>query len=116
MTDGARKESQRTRRKGDERGGVGSLRNALGEFLRESGLERQFSSARVFKAWRDAVGPSMAQRARAVRFDNGVLQVAVTSAAHLQELSTFTGEGYRKAANRKLGGERIQSIEFRLER
>jgi hypothetical protein len=44
------------------------------------------------------------------------LQVAVTSAAHLQELSTFTGEGYRKAANRKLGGERIQSIEFRLER
>lgn len=114
---GARKDGARSKRgRSDERGGVASLRNALGDYLRASGLERQFSSARVHDAWRSAVGPSLAARARAVRFEDGVLEVAVKSAAHLQELSTFTGEGFRKAANRALGGERIRRVEFRLER
>ena len=92
------------------------MQSALGDYLRASGLGPQLSTARVHQAWRDAVGASLAARARPVRFENGVLEVAVKSAAHLNELSTFTGEGYRKAANRKLGGERIQRIEFRLER
>lgn len=99
-----------------KRGGVASMRNALGAYLRQSGLDAQFSKARIFKGWRDAVGASVAMRARPVRYENGVLEVAVKSAAHFQELSSFTGEGYRKAANRKLGGERIRKIEFRLER
>lgn len=108
--------SERGRAQGKERGGVASLRNVLGAYLRSSGLERQFSNARVHQAWRDAVGPAMASRACSVRFENGVLEVHVKSAAHLQELKSFTGEGYRAAANRRLGGERIQRVEFRLER
>ncbi len=108
--------NERGRGKGNERGGVASLRNVLGAYLRSSGLERQFSSARIHQAWRDAVGPAMAARARSVRFENGVLEVHVKSAAHLQELKSFTGEGFRAAANRRLGGERIQRVEFRLER
>jgi predicted nucleic acid-binding Zn ribbon protein len=112
VTDGPRDKNGRR----GERGGVSSFQNVLGQYLRQSGLEQQFSNARVYKAWRDALGVALAARARPVRFENGVLEVAVKSAAHLQELSTFTGEGYRKAANRKLGGERIRGIEFRLER
>jgi len=99
-----------------KRGGVTSMRTALGAYLRQTGLDAQFSTARIYKSWRDAVGASVAARARPVRFQDGVLEVAVKSAAHFQELSSFTGEGYRKAANRKLGGERIRKIEFRLER
>lgn len=92
------------------------MRHAMDDYLRRTGLGAQLSKARVFKAWRDALGPSLATRARAVRFEQGVLEVAVKSAAHFQELSTFTGEGFRKSANRKLGGERILRIDFRLEK
>jgi hypothetical protein len=40
--------------------------------------------------------------------------VEVPSSAHLQELSSFTGEGYRRAANANLGSERITKVSFKL--
>jgi hypothetical protein len=50
-----------------------------------------------------------------VRFENGELEVAVRSAAHLQELQSFTGDSFRKKANQRLGSERIRSVVFRLD-
>ena len=65
-------------------------------------------------AWREALGRELAPRARAVRFKGGELLVEVHSAAHRQELSSFTGEGFRKSANQRLGAEIIRRVTFRL--
>jgi len=98
------------------RGGIASMPVALGRFLKDTGLRSRLRNVAIFKAWRDAIGIVLAQRARPVSFDNGVLEVSVLSSAHLQELAAFTGEQYRIKANRKLGSERIRKVVFRLER
>ena len=85
-------------------------------FLRDTGLDSKLAQARVFKAWRDALGEPLAKRAQAVRFQNGELLVEVQSATHLHELSNFTGERYRVLANQKLGAARILRVVFQLQR
>jgi hypothetical protein len=51
-----------------------------------------------------------------VRFARGELCVEVESAAHLHELTNFSGERYRELANAQLGRAEIQRIVFRLKR
>lgn len=98
------------------RGGITSMQVAMSRFLRDTGLRSKLRNVAIFKAWRDALGIVLAQRARPVAFQDGVLEVSVQSSAHLQELVSFTGEQYRTKANRKLGSERIRKVVFRLER
>ncbi len=100
----------------EKRGGVASLGSVLTAFLRSSRLEGGLAEERVFSAWRSAAGETLVGRARAVRFRDGELLVEVNSAAHLQELRNFTGEGLRKAANKRLGAERIRRVVFQPER
>lgn len=85
-------------------------------FLQDSGLGAQLKDARVFGAWSDALGETMAQRARPVRFQFGELTIEVESSAHLHELQNFTGDSYRHAANKSLGQERIKKVLFHLKR
>ena len=75
-------------------------------FLKDSGLTAQLKDARVYQSWTDALGETMAHRARPVRFNFGELTVEVESSAHLHELQNFTGESYRCEANRLLGDDR----------
>ena len=49
-----------------------------------------------------------------VRFSRGELTVEVDSAVYLQELSNFTGEGYRRQVNRALKKELVQRLTFKL--
>jgi hypothetical protein len=70
----------------------------------------------VLAAWGQAMGPALVERARAVRFRDGELTVEVASATLLQELNNFTGEGHRRAANRRLGSERIRRVTFQPRR
>ena len=100
----------------DRRGGVASFNEALGRFLRHSGLDQKLRDAAVFGAWREAAGPELAPRARAVRFRDGELTVEVRASALLAELTGFTGEELRRAANARLGAERIARISFQLQR
>ncbi len=97
-----------------KRGGVAPLKDCMSQFLRQAGLDRGLRDARVLGAWRKAVGPGLAPHARAVRFRTGELIVEVQSAAHHHELSSFTGEGFRRAANQQLGAETIRRVTFRL--
>lgn len=104
-----------------ERGGVSSFQDALGEFLQSSGLARHMEAFPVFDAWNAAVGPDLARLARPVRFQRGELTVEVESAAHLHELTSFTGEGYRLAANQALEATQssqptIRRLSFKLKR
>jgi len=104
-----------------QRGGVSSLQDALGEFLKASGIGSHLEVFPVFDAWLDAVGPDLAPFARPVRFQRGELTVEVESAAHLHELTSFTGEGFRVLANQKLATttqppKTIHKLSFKLKR
>ena len=100
----------------EKRGGVSSMADAVQQFLRTSRLDRRLVEHEVLAAWGQALGPAQAARARAVRFRDGELLVEVASAPLLQELTTFTGEGHRRAVNRRLGAEHIQRVTFQPRR
>ena len=93
-----------------------SIQEALSAYLRETGLDSKLAQARVFRAWREALGEPLSNRARAVRFQAVELLVEVQSAPHLHELTNFTGERYRVLANQKLGAARITRVVFQLQR
>ena len=92
------------------------MQDAVGRFLKASGLGARMRSWPVFQAWIEAAGTELARHARPVRFDRGELVVEVGSAAHYQELASFTGESYRQRANERLGKPEIRRIVFRLKR
>lgn len=102
----------------DRRGGVSSLQSELTQFLRVTGIDAHARHWQVFEAWSKALGPGLGERARAVRYQNDELTVEVESAAHLQELKNFTGEGFRRAANVHLqksdSRESIRRVVFKL--
>jgi hypothetical protein len=104
------------RREESRRGGVAPLGDALAGFLRGAHLDERMRERAVFGAWRAALGPALAERAVAVRFQRGELTVEVAGAALLGELMSFTGERHRRDANARLGGNRIQSICFKPRR
>ena len=93
--------------------GPSPIRDAIQVFLRDAGLHRQPQDQLVFRAWANALGPR-SQRAVPVRFSRGELTVEVDSAVYLQELSNFTGEGYRRQVNRALKKELVQRLTFKL--
>jgi hypothetical protein len=107
----------RSMRPGDpKRGGVAPLKDVLATWIKASGMASKFRDAEAFRAWREALGPTLAARAVPVRFDHGELTLEVRSAAHLHEFQNFSGETYRRAANQKLGAPRITRVVFRLAR
>ena len=90
--------------------------DALKVFLAESGLGAKLRDWDVHQAWRETLGPVLCKRARSVLYRRGELVVEVESAAHKQELESFTAEGYRQQANRRLGTDRIQRVTIKLKR
>ncbi len=92
------------------------IARALEGFLAASGLSERLRHRAVFQAWSEVLGPELGRRARAVRFVHAELCVEVESAAHLHELSNFTGEQYRQLANARLGSEQIRRVLFQLKR
>ena len=90
------------------------IQDAIRAFLREAGLNTAPGDSQVFDAWTQAVGPELERRALPVRFRRGELTVEVNSAVHLQELKNFTGDGYRRKANERLGNETIRRLVFKL--
>jgi len=98
------------------RGGVAPLGDALAGFLRGARLDQRMRERAVFAAWREAAGPALCERAVAVRFEHGELTVEVASSTLLGELSSFTGERLRRAADARLGGGRIQGVRFKPRR
>ena len=101
-------------RRSERRGGIHSSAEAVKEFLAASGLGSKLRDWPVYEAWRDALGPELARRARAVDFRRGELVVEVESAAHLHELVSFTGERYRQLTNRRLGRDAVRKVSFKL--
>jgi hypothetical protein len=91
------------------------MQEVLAQFLERSGLRKGMQGAEAMRAWAEALGPA-AERAQAVRFQDGELLVEVQSAPHFHELKNFTGEDYRRAANQRLGRETIRRVVFQQKR
>jgi len=62
------------------------LSDVLPAVLRDLGLQARFNERQVVEKWAAVVGPELAQRARALRCENGTLWVHVNHGAWMQEL------------------------------
>jgi predicted nucleic acid-binding Zn ribbon protein len=60
--------------------------DVLPAVLRDLGLQSRFSERELVEKWPAVVGPELAQRARALRCENGTLVVRVDHGAWMQEL------------------------------
>ena len=100
-----------------QRGGTSPLSEVLRGLVRNTEFGQRVARAEVTQAWREALGPARAARARVVAFrKGGELVVEVESAAHLHELKSFSGDAFVRAANQRLGSPRIRRATFQLKR
>lgn len=60
--------------------------DVLPSVLRDLGLQKRFNERQLVERWADIVGPEISQRARATRYENGILFVRVDHGAWRQEL------------------------------
>ena len=70
--------------------------DVLPSVLRDLGLQKKFSERQVVDKWAAVVGPELAARARALRYDNGTLTVRVDHGAWMQELHFIEKDLVRK--------------------
>lgn len=92
------------------------MNEAMDEFLKQSKLLHRKKAVPALAAWDEAVGESIAQRARAVSFRRGELIVEVESQALLSELRGFASEDLRTRADALLEGATIRKLSFKLKR
>ena len=77
-------------------------------------LRRVPSKNSILLAWPIACGSAVADRTRALRFENGVLSVAVPDQGWRRELTALAGQFV--AAMNRVATERVQRIEFVVEK
>lgn len=92
------------------------FKEALKRYLKDSGLGQKLRHVDVHQAWSQALGAQNAGRARSVAYRGGELIVEVESAAHKQELETFTAERYRRKTNQLLGSDRIHRVTIKMKK
>lgn len=75
-------------------------------------LERRLEEAKIWQIWDRAVGSQLAAKAKPVRFNNGLLTVAVSSAPWMQQLN-FMKRDIAQRLNQMLGKELVREIYLR---
>ena len=70
--------------------------DVLPSVLRNLGLEKRFSERHLVEKWAGVVGPELAERARATRYEKGTLFVRVDHGAWMQELHFIEKDLVRK--------------------
>jgi hypothetical protein len=90
------------------------LSAALSELIVLRGYARRQSDGELHAAWKQAAGAEWAAHTRPGRIVRGVLQVDVTSAALLGELSSFHTAELTQRLQTAVPHLRIKNIRFRL--
>jgi predicted nucleic acid-binding Zn ribbon protein len=85
------------------------LRSVMSNILAGTPIGQRLREARIWTVWEEAVGPTVAGKARPVQFRDGILTVAVTSAPWLQQL-TFMKKDLVAALNSRCGEELVREI------
>jgi hypothetical protein len=85
----------------------------VGEVLKRAlarlGLDREIDDYRIWQAWDEVVGRTIARNAQPVRLDGKRLVVAVRNASWMHELSSL-GRELARRCNEWMGREVIQEI------
>jgi len=90
---------------------VESLKAALERALRQRGIESELKGWDAVREWPRVVGPAIASHSRAVRFQQGVLEVEVEGSAWMHELSLLKPQLIRKM-NRELGDAAVRELRY----
>lgn len=91
------------------------LNGLIHAFLKEHHLTAGGAHLAVFEAWNQSAAEQGIAHTHPVLFRKGHLSVEVASAALLQELRNFTGEGLRIKTNERLKKELIRKISFKIQ-
>ena len=81
------KDQQFNRNRGRSRGQPTHMSGVLGQVIGALGLTNSYNGWLVVTRWSSIVGRSIAKEAKAVRYEDGCLYVAVADAAWRQELA-----------------------------
>jgi hypothetical protein len=90
------------------------LSAAIAELIALRGFARRQADTELQQAWAAAIGEKWSPHTRAGRIVKGVLQVEVTNAALLSELSAFHGTELTQRLQQSSPHLRIKGIRFRL--
>jgi len=85
----------------------------LTDVIRDLGLSKKLSEQRAVIEWADIVGRRVAEHARAVRVDGGLLFVEVDSSVWSQEL-TLMKRNILREINARIGRKAIDNVHFVL--
>ena len=96
-----------------DKGTLTPIGDILGDLLQGDQLPFNAEDARVWRVWKEAVGPAISQHAQPLWIKEGRLRVTVSDPVWLQEL-TFAERQIRTSVNQRLGREAVKRIEFRV--
>ena len=89
------------------------LKDVISSILGDSSLPFNPDDARIWKVWKEVVGPPVAKHTRPLWIKEGKLRVSVTDPIWLQELG-YVEKTIRDKLNGKLGRAAVKRIEFRI--
>jgi predicted nucleic acid-binding Zn ribbon protein len=87
------------------------LGDAMHGALREAGLESGLRGWQAMADWDRIVGPQIARRAHAVRFQDGTLWIEVEGSVWLHQLTMLKRDLLRKIGERH-GADAIRDLKF----
>lgn len=90
-----------------------TLKHALMRLIRSKGLVNRSAGESLDTEWKRIVGPELGRRSTARRVRNGVLEVAVTNSAALEELRGFLQETVLEQLRSSLPEAGIRTIRYK---
>jgi len=84
---------------------------ALGPFLKISGLSRRMQEQKLLDSWDRVVGDAIVEETRPIRVKNRILQVKVTNSVWMQQLQFMKGLIIKKIQE-NMGNDFLQDIRF----
>ncbi|MFC1735242.1 DUF721 domain-containing protein [Candidatus Hydrogenedentota bacterium] len=88
----------------------------LKDFMKKTDMGRRIKKAKVFTIWKDTVGLQIARASHPIKYDEGILYVAVTDSVWMDGLS-YQKESIRGKLNGQLeDDQQIDEIKLVLSR
>jgi len=91
-----------------------TLKDALGGFLKESGLGVKLRNKDVYAAWEKVVGPEIAEKTRVVKYSRGTMTVEVAASGLYAELEKFYLRDMLESMQKEMGSRKVRKIKLRL--
>lgn len=91
-----------------------TIKNALKQYLKSSGLDALLRNKAVVKAWQKVAGREIATQTRIVGFNRGTLTVEVASSGLYAELNTFYLKDLASSIQSEMGNKKVRRIKLRL--